>query len=316
MNERKRLAKEINRGCFIRGIVGFALFIPYGIAYAIICNTGNSPLIVMGLFLGFILLFLVGARAGKYSIVADIMSSRALVGKEISNDPIKEGLERYKKYGYRKFKAQSRSCGEILYGLTRGAMEIGELMEHVPVLQYVAATYKKIVRRAHDNTAKLIVTYQLGIYEEGDDDMINDLITYFVQDGKKFLLRTVKTEVKGYILGWVWYGVSAVLVLAFLATKSIVALILLVPVLFLAAAWGAIISSRGDFNTLCEYIEYVQTHELDTVLRAKILTTFETGDRMLNIRDAVYNPTNGNVERAIHSTGALINQVEEKLENR
>ena len=316
MHERKRIAKEINRGCFWRGLIGYGLLVPYVAAYLYICQKGESNVVVLGLFLGFILFFLVSARAGKYLMVSEIMSSRALVGKEISDDPIKEGLERYKKVGYRTFRAHNRSCGAILYGLTKGALALGDIMEQIPGVHYLSATYQRIVRRANDNTAKLIVTYQMGVYEAGDEDIMNDLITYFVQDGKKFLLRTVKTEIKNYILGWLWYGASAALVFAFISTKNPITLVLLVPVLLIACAWGAIMSTRDDFNTLCAYIEYVQSHELDTDLKAKLFNTFEAGDKALTIGDAVANPTAGNIERAIRSTGSLINQVENQLENR
>lgn len=310
MEERKKLAKEI-KGKFARKeLILMSVELIFVLMYIVGLKADIFPLMSIGV-IGFFLYFVLTIpRSNMYSYASDLMVCRALVGKEISDDPVAEGVERLKKYGTKGMRARSRSCGVILYKIASGAMAAASVLEMIPVIRNFTFIYKNIVNKAYQSAAKLIVTYQTGCYEEEDKEMLYDLITYFVQDSKKFLVRTVKAEIKSTVLfdiGFAFICISGI-VLAFTKNLAFGAIIIGIFVLYLVFAIA--LGGDDDLNTLCEYIQYVQTHELNRELRAGLVGTFKTGDNILNIRDAIYRPSEYNLKKAANSATELIDAID------
>lgn len=309
MEERKRLAREIKRKFKNKKLIMMSVELVFVLMYIIGLKTDIFPLMSIGV-IGFFLYFVLTIpRQNRYYNASDLMVCRALVGKEISNDPVKEGLERLKKYGSKGIKAHSRTCGVALRKIASGAMAAATLMEMIPVVKNFTFIYKNIVNKAYENAAKLIVTYQIGCYEEEDQNMLYDLITYFVQDSKRFLLRTVKSEIKSTVLFDIGFTIICVSGIVLFFTKNMTFAIVIIALFVLYMVFVIALGGNDDLNTLCEYIQYVQTHELDMQLRANVATACGAGDKVLNIRDAVYQPTEYNLKKAVNSAVDLVDSV-------
>ena len=68
----------------------------------------------------------------------------------------------------------------------------------------------------------MLVTYQLGCYEEADQEQFYDLITYFIQDGKNFILKTVKSEAKRFVRAELNAIVICIGLLGYVYTNNII----------------------------------------------------------------------------------------------
>ena len=301
MEERKRLAKKIDGEFSKRQMLisagHFSLFLitaVFGILQVPVVPT--VAIILFMLSWPFTINW-----SNLYYYAGQLMVCRALVGKEISADPVKEGVARYKSFGGRTFRMRGRTCGKLLYKAASGAMAAASILEHIPVLKNFTFVYRSIVDRAYKNTAEVILSYQVGCYEEADEMQFFDLLTYFVQNGKNYIVRTIKTEVKTYVLCFVSFAVIAVSGVLCFFTRSLAFGFVMVAAYVLYFIVGIKISKNGDFKTFCEYIEYVQTQPLNTDLRDKIYTTCKTGDNILNIGDALANPTEFALKKAVNS---------------
>ena len=310
MEERKKQAKEI-KGLFRKKtLILMSVELVFVLMYIIGLKAQIFPFMSLGV-IGFFLYFvLTTPRQNMYYNASDLMVCRALVGKEISNDPVAEGLDRIKKYGSKGLRSKSRTCGLILYNLASGAMAAASILEMIPVVKNFTFLYKNIVNKAYQNAAKLIVTYQIGCYEEEDKEMLYDLITYFVQDSKKFLMRTVKSEIKSKVLFDIGFTVFCISGIILGLTHNMLFAFICVAILVLYLVFAVALGGDDDLDTLCEYIQYVQTHELDAQLRANIVGVSTTGDSVLNIRDAVNNPTEYTMRRAAKSASDLLDKVQ------
>lgn len=305
MEERKRLAKEIDKKFAMKQalISGghfalFAIFVIAGLFQAII--VADIAIILFLLSWPFTI-----NLSNLYSYSGKLMICRALVGQQISADPVAEGVQRYKSFGGRQFRMRGRTCGTILYMAASGAMAAASVLDYIPVIKNFTFVYKSIVDRAYKNTAEVILSYQVGCYENADEDQFFDLLTYFLQNGKNYLVRTVKTEVKTYILCAVslfLMGLSAILCFF---TQSLAFGFVFVAAYVLYFIFGIKISRDGDFKTFCEYIEYVQSNPLNTQLRDKIYATCKKGDKVLNIKDVITNPNAYTLKKAVNSFDEL-----------
>ncbi len=312
MEERKRLAKEID------GKFGKMQFLISG---------GHFALLVIGIIAGMfqlvvvadiaIILFLLSWPftinwSNLYAYSGKLMVCRALVGKQISADPVAEGVQRYKSFGGRQFRMRGRTCGKVLYTAASGAMAAASIMEYIPVIKNFTFVYKNIVNRAYQNTAEVILSYQVGCYENADENQFFDLLTYFLQNSKNYIVRTIKTEVKTYLLCAVCFFVMGVSAILCFFTHSLTFGFVMVAAYVLYIIFGIKISRDGDFKTFCEYIEYVQSNPLNTELREKIYAACQTGDRVFNIQDAITNPTEYTLKRAVNSFDQLRDSIKDQ----
>ncbi|SHN49436.1 hypothetical protein SAMN02745247_00302 [Butyrivibrio hungatei DSM 14810] len=311
MEERKKLAKDIKGQFRKKTLILMSVELVFVLMYIIGLKAQIFPFMSIGV-IGFFLYFVLSTpRQNMYYYASDLMVCRALVGKEISADPVAEGLERLKKYGSKGMRSKSRTCGLILYKMASGAMAAASILEMIPVVKNFTFIYKNIVNKAYENAAKLIVTYQIGCYEEEDKDMLYDLITYFVQDSKRFLLRTVKSEIKSKVLFDIGFTVVCISGIILAITKNLLFAAIIIGLFVLYMVFIIALGGDDDLETLCEYINYVQNNELDTQLRANIVSMSETGDRVLNIRDAFSNPTDYALRKAAKSASELIDSASE-----
>ncbi len=307
--EQKKLAKDIDK---IFASKRHLLFLVHFGLFALVVIFGFSQIIVLADIALIAALAFIPFHTNRTNLYYDagrLMVCRALVGKEISDDPFNEGIERMKTIGMRTFGIHSKTCGTILFKVAQGAMTLAAVLDHIPVLNKFTFVYRNIIDRAYRNTGKLLVSYQLGCYEETDEEQFYDLITYFLQDGKNFVTRTVKTEIKSYLIIAVNVILIGLCMIAFLFTKSPLIGIAILALFVLFFALGICQSQNDDFNTLCEYCDYVNTHELDTELRDKIKTTCKTGDNIFDIRGAVLNPSAGSLKKAVNSADELIGRL-------
>ncbi len=310
MEERKKFAKEIQKTFDKRmtpflAILGGLLLV--GLAGSLIPSTIIK---IIGLIILGIIYFIVMGVVDRLEFGKKIMYCRALVGKEISDDPISEGLERVRKFGTRNLKRYRRECGRIFYTVGRGAMTVGEMMDQVPYLNKLSGLYKKIVKRLIENSSKILITYQLGCYDEADQEQFYDLVTYFVQDGKNFLLKTVKSEFKDFIKGEVSWIIMVPSLLAYAFTKNIIFAIIALAIFIVSIVLSY---NEDDFDILCDYIEYVDTHELNTDLKNKLVVGVKTGNSILDFTKAYKNPTDYNMRKAVNGAEDLIGNIEKRF---
>ena len=281
MEERKVKARETSK-LFNKKMMPYvgieALIVIMGLIWGRLIS--NDIIKIVGLIVLFIIYMIVFGLVAKLNDARKIMYCRILVGKEISDDPIKEGLKRIDKFGRRNLRRYRRDCGRIMYVVVKGALSLGDMMEQIPQLKKISGLYKKIVNRLYENCAKTLVTYQVGCYEEADPEQFYDLVTYFVQDGKNFILKTVKSELKEFIVGEVTSVIMVIALMAYAFTGNIIFAVLAV-VSFLIDI--VLAGNKDDFNILCDYIEYVQTHELDVSLKDMIVTGVKNGNKALDL---------------------------------
>ena len=247
----------------------------------------NNVIKIAGFIVLGIIYIIILWLAGKLNDARKIMYCRTLVGKEISDNPIKEGIERIDKFGRRNLKRYRRDCGRILYVVVKGAMSLGDMMEQIPELKKISGLYKSIVKRLYENCSRTLVTYQIGCYEEADREQFYDLVTYFVQDGKNFILKTVKSELKEFIMGEVTSVILVIALIAYAFTGNIVFAVLAVIFFLLDIVLSA---NKDDLNILCDYIEYVQTHELDVSLKNMIVAGVKNGNKALDLTKHFIKP--------------------------
>lgn len=315
MEERKKLAKEI-KGKFNRRIwLIIAGVIPFILLAFIGAKLQFGPLVMIGVFGGMFYFALTINLQNMYAYASELMTCRVLVGKEISADPVAEGVQRIKSYGIRKMRSHSRSAGVVLYKIASGAMAAASVLDMIPGVKNFTFIYRNIVNRAYENAAKLIVTYQIGCYEEENQDMLYDLVTYFLQDSKQFILRHVKSEIKDIVLKNVCRVIFVVTVIVSFITTNYAIFAIALGIIFLYAFLSVAAGEDDDLNILCAYIEYVQSHDLDANLRAQVAELCTTGDNVLNIRDAVYNPTAYNLKKAVNSATELSEKYDKDLNN-
>ena len=309
MEERKKVAKEISNKFAAREalVTGGHMLLLVIAVVAAVANLWPLPTIFMILFIVAVPFDI--SLTNTYSSASEIMVCRALVGQKISDDPVQEGLDQYKKIGRKTFYAKSRAIGAILYATARGAMKVAGIMDQIPGLNKVSFIYKRVVEKAYNNTAKLLVSYQIGTYGESNEEDYYDLVTYFVQDGKNFLLKTVKTEVRDYILSAILFVFIGISFIAVALTQSLSFGFAAIAALVLSFVLGIVMHRNDKLNTLGEYVEYVQTHAVNQQLRNNIISTCSTTDNILDIRRAFVNPSAYSVERAADSVQELAEKI-------
>ncbi len=237
--EQKELAKDIDR---IFASKQHLLFLMHSGLFALVIVFGfaKNP-ILAHIFLVAALAFIPFhiSRYNLYSYAGKLMVCRALAGKKISDDPYSEGIERMKYFGCRKFNKRSKICGTTLFNCEKGS--------------------GRIVNYACKNTAALLFCYQLGCYEATDDDQFNELVDYFLQDDRNYIGKTIKTEVKScFIIAANLFFIGICLVL-FMFTKAPLMGFSVLALLVIFFVLGICQSQSMDFNTLCEYSDFVNT---------------------------------------------------------
>lgn len=304
MEERKRLAKYIRKQ-FNKKEYPFALItlVLSAIALLVFKFINNDIVMIVG---GIILLIIFGIVMTYWNLLDEaekLMYARALVGKEISSNPVKEGVERVRKFGRRNLWKYRRSCGRIMYWVAKGAMAFGDMMEQVPIAKELAGTYKNIVKKLLHESASIVILYQLGYYEEADQDQFYDLVTYFVQDGKSFVTKTVKLELKRFICNKISTIFMIPFLLLYMYTKNPVFIVVIVIEFII----GIVLSPKGNYmELLCDYIQYVQSHELDTELRDKIVLGIKSGNTVLDLRKAYINPNEYNMRKVAGGVSEIL----------
>ncbi|WP_026652610.1 hypothetical protein [Butyrivibrio proteoclasticus] len=310
MEERKRLAKSIQKQ-FNKKSYPFALIILALSAIALLAFKFISNEIVM-IVGGIILLIIWGITMSYWNLLDEaerLMYARALVGKPISDNPVKEGIERIRKFGRRNLWQYRRSCGRIMYWVAKGAMAFGDMMEQVPYVKELASTYKRIVERLLKESASIVILYQLGYYEEANQDQFYDLVTYFVQDGKSFVSKTVKLEFKRFICNKISTVFMIPFLLLYMYTKSPVFIAIMVVEFIISI----VLSPKGNYmELLCDYIQYVQSHQLDTELRDKIILGIKSGNTVLDFRKAYINPNEYNMRKVAGGVSDILDSFDKK----
>lgn len=295
MNERKEKAIEI-RKLFNKKLIPYlsieAVLILIGFIGSRIIS--NSTLKIVGFIILGIIYLIVLAMASRIEEARKIIYCRILVGKEVSDNPVKEGFERLRKLGTNSLRKYRRECGRIMYIVVKGAMSIGNMMEQIPGLEKVSGIYKKLVKRLYEDCSKMLVTYQLGCYEEADQEQFYDLITYFIQDGKNFILKTVKSEAKRFVRAELNAIVICIGLLGYVYTKNIIFVVITIAFFIISLLLSY---SNDELEILCDYIEYVQTHELDTELRDKIVMGVKTGNTVLDYTRVYRRNTEFSIKR-------------------
>jgi hypothetical protein len=310
MEERKKYAKEIQK-MFDKRLTPLLLILGGILLVGLAgCLIPNIVVKIIGFIVLAVIYFVVMGAADRLEYGKKIMYCRALVGKEISDDPVSEGLERVRTFGRRNLKRYRRECGRVFYTVGRGALTVGDMMDQVPYLNKLSHVYKKLVKRLIENSSKILITYQLGCYDEADQEQFYDLVTYFVQDGKNFLLKTVKSEFKDFIKSEVSWIIMLPALLAFAFTKNylfaIIALVIMIVSIVLSY-------NEDDFEILCDYIEYVDTHELNVDLKNKLVVGMKTGNTILDFTKVYNNPTDYNMRRAVSGAEDLMGNIENRL---
>ncbi|WP_408071993.1 hypothetical protein [Butyrivibrio sp. JL13D10] len=310
MEERKKFAREIRKmfGQKMRPFLigdGVLIVLALAVSRIPIMALMIALLVVIG-----IIYFILLSIADRYHYAGKIMYCRALLGKDITEDPVGEGLYRLRKIGFKNLRRYRRECGRIFYTVVKGAMSVGDMMENVPGLDKFAGAYKKLIKRLYENCAKTLVTYQIGCYEEANQDQFYDLVAYFIQDGKNFLLKTVKSEAKDFIASEISAILIAVTLLGYAFTKNILFAAVALVIFVLSVVLSA---NDDDFNILCDYIEYVQSHALNMELRDKLIVAVKTGNSVLDFTKAYRNPTQNNMRRAIKGAEEMIGSVENRI---
>ena len=302
MEERKRFAKDIRKMFGKKMNPLFAIEAVIALIALAGSRIPNTVVIIIGGLILLVIYMIVLHFLDFYVFAEKIMYCRALVGKEISDDPVKEGCDRVRNFGNRNLKSYRRKCGRIMYTVGRGAITVGNLMEQIPGLDKVSGIYKKLVKRLLHNSSHILVTYQLGCYEDANEEQFYDLVTYFVQDGKSFLAKTVKSEAKEFIGN----KIAGVFILAAFLGYAFTKSIILAGIGIILFVVSIIVSvNDDDFNILCDYIEYVQSHELNMDLREKLVLGIHAGNTVLDFTRAYNNPTEYNMRRAINSVGEM-----------
>ncbi|MCR5771816.1 MAG: hypothetical protein K6G87_11395 [Butyrivibrio sp.] len=303
MKERKKLAQQIYNKFFLRTLVVLGVIL-------ILCIIASATRLFgtgfIGILLGIVLLIVSAFMLymmGVYDNARTLMIARALVGREISDNPVKEGLDLLNKFGNRRFIARKRSFGIIMRKATKGIIKITSYLAelNIPLMPVIAKLINNVVKTAYNNTAKMILCYQLGYFEDSNMDQFYDLVTYYVQDGKNFLLRTIKREIRSSIIAKVAATVTVLGIIAFYATHSPLAVILAVlpfVILLIGTFMGM---PNPTIDTMADYIEYVQTHALNTQLKSQIVAGLEITDNVIDIKRAVQNPNTYNLRRAANS---------------
>lgn len=302
MEERKRLAKEISSKFIVVEIPFYAIELLFVVLAGLGIMLQNSTLLLGGLAACIVFLIIMGIICGQISTARRLMVARALVGFEISSDPVKEGMNRVKKHGgYFEYRRTSRSFCVIMNKMLAGLDSATKMMEQIPYVGKLAAIANHVVNRAYRNTTDLLVTYQMACYETTDKGQFYDLLTLLLQHGKDYIMKIVKVEVRNYVATYLPAVVSVVTFIIYYINKS--PLFLVIAVICGAATFAADIymDEKADRDILCDYIEYVQSHEVDQNLRNKVANGLEISDDLLRVNDAVNYHNSQNDYRAAKS---------------
>lgn len=297
LEERVKLAKHIKRQ-FVRKELPFdiAILAIAALELVLFKFIKNEIACIVS---AIVLLIGIGVLLGIVNMLdnaSKIMYSRALVGKQISANPVSEGIQRYRDFGGRRLWSYRRKCGRVMYFVAAGAMSFGEMMENIPYVKNVAGIYKKIVKRIYEESASILVLYQLGCYENADEDQFYDLVTYFIQDGKNFLKKIVKIEA----IKAVWRTIGTVLAGAALLMYFVTSNKLFIPLAIAIWVIEIIVTPGSNYmELLCGYIEYVQSHPLNTALRDKIALGIKSGSKILDFTREVTGVSEQRLRRAV-----------------
>ena len=309
MEERVRRAKEL-RKIFDRrqlpiAAIWMVLMIPVFVGVYL-----QKDVIVIGFGIVFFIFWMLSLSVmNMWETAGKIMYARALVGKEISEDPYKEGCERAKKFRARDLREYRRKCARVFYTTVSGAMAVGSLLDQIPQLKGLGEAYRKFVKKMYRRTADFLLLYQMGCYDEANEDQFYDLVTYFVQDGKNFVAKSVKAEAVSFI----WNRATSIFWLApfvlFGFTKNPVFAVIAVVMMILSIVLHC---PNTDQELLCDFIEYVDTHELNRDLKEKLVLGVKTGNTVLDFKRAYYNPSDYNLRKVANGVEDILEDFDNK----
>lgn len=296
MNNREK-AKEVQKKFNQRLGIYYGVMAAGVIVAAIGLMTKISAVILLGCVAFIAGLVILSWVDGYTEYAKRVMTAKALMGEEIPEDVVNAGIELVKKQGgsLSALKSQTQEFSHILYHLCQGIFTAAALMEKIPGLKSVSGIAQSMIKKAYRRINLLLEGYLFAKYGEMTKETYYDGVSLLLQDGKNFLVKSVKDAVVNELL--VSASVIGTVVFVCLGglLNNMVFVVLGIACVILYVVVAIVYESNKDFDMLASYIEYASTHEVNEEYRNSLLVATDTATQVNAVAGALKNPTIGGI---------------------
>ena len=226
MNNREK-AKAVQKKFNQRLRIYYGVMAAGVIVAAIGLMTQISVVILLGVVAFFAGLVILSWVDGYTGYAKRVMTAKALMGEEMPEDVVNAGIELVKKQGgsLSALKSQTREFSHILYRLCQGIFTAAAMLENIPGLKSISGIAQSMIKKAYRRINLLLEGYLFAKYGEMTKETYYDGVSLLLQDGKTFLVKSVKDAAVSELL----VTLSAIGTVVFVAlgglTKNVVLVI-------------------------------------------------------------------------------------------
>ena len=266
---------------------------------------------VVAFFAGLVILSWVD---GYTEYAKRVMTAKALMGEEMPEDVVNAGIELVKKQGgsLSALKSQTREFSHILYHLCQGIFTAAAMLEKIPGLKSVSGIAQSMIKKAYRRINLLLEGYLFAKYGEMTKETYYDGVSLLLQDGRTFLVKSVKDAAVSELL----VTLSVIGTLVFVALggilKNVVFVVLGIACVVLYVVVAIVYDSNKDFDMLASYIEYASTHEVNEEYRNSLLAATDAATQVNMVAGALKNPAVNGIMGAAGAAEKLFGNKDEK----
>ena len=227
---------------------------------------------------------------------------------------VNAGIELVKKQGgsLSALKSQTREFSHILYHLCQGIFTAAAMLEKIPGLKSVSGIAQSMIKKAYRRINLLLEGYLFAKYGEMTKEAYYDGVSLLLQDGKTFLVKSVKDAAVSELL----VTLSVIGTLVFVALggilKNVVFVVLGIACVVLYVVVAIVYDSNKDFDMLASYIEYASTHEVNEEYRNSLLAATDAATQVNMVAGALKNPAVNGIMGAAGAAEKLFGNKDEK----
>ncbi len=313
MNNREK-AKAVQKKFNQRLGIYYGVMAAGVIVAAIGLMTQINVLTLLGVVAFFAGLVILSWVDGYTEYAKRVMTAKALMGEEMPEDVVNAGIELVKKQGgsLSALKSQTREFSHILYHLCQGIFTAAAMLEKIPGLKSVSGIAQSMIKKAYRRINLLLEGYLFAKYGEMTKETYYDGVSLLLQDGRTFLVKSVKDAAVSELL----VTLSVIGTLVFVALggilKNVVFVVLGIACVVLYVVVGIVYDSNKDFDMLASYIEYASTHEVNEEYRNSLLAATDAATQVNMVAGALKNPAVNGIMGAAGAAEKLFGNKDEK----